>query len=102
MNRLRIAEEDVRRWVEVAERCKRIEHYWNELEREEAALQELLRHTPLEFAWRKVRDLAVDSSESAGSRSLREPDGEPIGSPKQHAPTGVGAPEERSAGEGQE
>ena len=69
MVKLRIGEDDVLRWAEVAERCKRIEHYWDELEKEEAALQELIRSTPLEFAWRKVRDLAIDSSESAGSRS---------------------------------
>ena len=90
MNQLRISEEDVLRWGEVAERCKRIEHHWDELEREEAALQELIRHTPLEFAWKKVRELAVDSSECAGSRSFREPDAEPRASNCGNAPEGEG------------
>ena len=90
MDQLRIAEEDVIRWAEVAERCKRIEHHWDELEREEAALQELIRATPLEFAWKKVRHLAIDSSECARSRSFRELDAEPRASNCGNAPEGEG------------
>ena len=90
IKKLRISEDDVLHWVQVAERCKRIEHYWDELEREEAALQKLIRHTPLEFAWKKVRDLAIDSSECTGSRSFREPDAEPKASNSGYAPEGEG------------
>ena len=35
---LRVTAEDVRRWAEVGERCKRIKFYWDELEKEEAAI----------------------------------------------------------------
>ena len=65
---LRITAEDVRRWTEVGERCNRIQFYWDELEKEESAIDELIKPTPLAFAWKKVKELASDSSASVKSQ----------------------------------
>ena len=65
---LRIDAEDVRRWAEVGERCKRIKFHWDELEREEAAISELIQDTPLDYSWKKVREMIEESSESAGDQ----------------------------------
>ena len=65
---LRIDAEDVRRWVEVGERCKRIKFHWDELEKEEAAISEAIQDTPLAYSWKKVREIIQESSESEGEQ----------------------------------
>ena len=77
---LQINAEDVRRWAEVGERCKRIKFHWDELEKEEAAISELIQDTPLDYSWKKVREMIEESSESQG---------------EQQAPNSVDAKEER-------
>ena len=72
--------EDVRRWAEVGERCKRIKFHWDELEKEEAAISEAIADTPLAYSWKKVREIIQESSESEG---------------EQQAPNSVDAKEER-------
>ena len=66
---LRVTAEDVHLWTEIGERCKRVKYYWDELEKEEAAIVELIRPTPLAYSWTKVRELASDGSDSAKSQS---------------------------------
>ena len=64
---LRITAGDVRRWVEVGERVKRIRHYVQELDKEEDAVLELIRDTPLAYNWEKVKELHAASQQSIKS-----------------------------------
>ena len=52
---LRVTAEDVRRWAELGERCKRIRFYVQEMDKEEEAIEELIKGTPLEYSWKKER-----------------------------------------------
>ena len=77
---LRITAEDVRCWAEVGERCKRIQFYYQEMDKEEDAVFELVKHTPLAYSWTKVKDLATASQKSCKSQGEQPPtsvDGRP-------------------------
>ncbi len=65
---LRITAADVRRWVEIGERCKRIQHYYQEMDKEEDAVFVLLKDCPLAYSWQKVKELHAGSQESCKSQ----------------------------------
>ena len=71
---LRITAEDVATWAEIGERCKRIQHYYKELEKEEDSVFELVRDTPLAYSWSKVKDLATTSQKSCKSQGEQQAD----------------------------
>ena len=68
---LRITPEDVVRWAEIGEWCKRVEFHYQELERAEDEIIKLVEHTPLIFAYTKVADRWAAASQKPG-----EPEGE--------------------------
>ena len=77
---LRITAEDVAVWAEIGERCKRIQHYYKEMEKEEDRVFELVKDTPLAYSWSKVKDLATASQKSCKSQGEQPPtsvDGRP-------------------------
>jgi len=59
---LRITPEDVVLWAEIGERCKRVEYYFTELNREEEEIEKLVARTPLRYSYRAVRDVLADSA----------------------------------------
>ena len=88
---LRIDAEDVRFWAEIGERCKRIHYFAQELDKEEEAVSELIKDTPLKYSWLKERERVFESQKSYKSQG------------DQQAPYSVDAKEDRpgvEAGEG--
>ena len=77
---LRLSAEEVRFWAELGERCKRIDFYVQELDKEEDAVSELIKDTPLKYSWVKERERALESCNFQG---------------EQQAPNSVDAQEER-------
>ena len=71
---LRITPEDVATWAEIGERCKRIQHYYKEMEKEEDRVFELVKDTPLAYSWTKVKDLATTSQKSCKSQGEQQAD----------------------------
>ena len=71
---LRITPEDVATWAEIGERCKRIQHYYKEMEKEEDRVFELVKDTPLAYSWSKVKDLATTSQKSCKSQGEQQAD----------------------------
>ena len=63
---LRIDGDDMCHWAEVGERC--IQHYVKELDKEEDAVLELIRDTPLAYNWEKVKELHAASQKSCKSQ----------------------------------
>ena len=65
---LRSTEADVKRWIEIGERCKRIAYHVQEVEKEEDAVCELIKDTPLSYTWKTERRLrAIARQQSCSS-----------------------------------
>ena len=65
---LRSTEADVRRWIEIGERCKRIAYHVREAGKEEEAVEELIEGTPLRYSWKTERRLqAIARQKSCSS-----------------------------------
>ena len=75
-------DEDIRLWAEIGERCKRIQFYTREMDKEEDAVIELIKDTPLAYSWTKVKELATANQKSSKAQS-EQPASEdvPIGRP---------------------
>ena len=65
---LRITPEGVATWAEIGERILRIQHYYDEMNREEDRVFELIKDTPLTYSWTKVKDLTIKSQKSQGEQ----------------------------------
>ena len=71
---LRITLDDVRLWVEIGERCKRVEFHFKELNREQEEIEKLVARTPLRYSYRAVSDILADSSsQKSGEQEDRQP-----------------------------
>ena len=65
---LRLDAEDIRFWAEIGERCKRIDFYAQELDKEEEAVSELIKDTPLKYSWSKERERVFESQKCCKSQ----------------------------------
>ena len=69
--KLQITPAGVATWAEIGERCLRIQHYFREMQKEEDLVFELLRDTPVQYSWQKVKDMMeveLKASKSQGSQ----------------------------------
>ena len=73
---LRITAEDVVRWAELGEHCKRAQYHHQEIERAEKEIGRLVAGTPLRYSYRAVRDLMTlraDASEAGSEQQGEQP-----------------------------
>ena len=70
---LRITPDDVARWAEIGEWCKRIEFHYQELEHAEDEIIKLVEHTPLSFSYTKVADRWAAVSQKSGKQQDEQP-----------------------------
>ena len=73
---LRITAEDVVRWAELGEHCKRAQYHHQEIERAEKEIGRLVAGTPLRYSYRAVRNLMTlraDASEAGSEQQGEQP-----------------------------
>ena len=73
---LRITPDDVRRWAEIGEWCKRVEFHYQELEHAEDEIIKLVEHTPLSFSYTKVADRWAAVSQNSDKQQDEQPHGD--------------------------